>query len=289
MLVAIDETNMGAALDLLEQGFPARSREFFTTGIARMAALGDNAGLPVGQLLVVKDKACGVVLTLGSRCRAGTPHDEPERTVNFSSWYIAPDQRWRAPFMLSKLVADKSALYTDLTPTEPVRAMLEALGFEKLNDGQSVVVAPLAGIAKRAAAEVLDPGREGRIWTDKQTLDMLDAHRPFGCEPLIIRDERGDTSTMFKRCSLRGLPAARLIYCTDNAAFQRNLGAVARYLLLKRFYALIVFDTRSETDVGGITFANRGLRYARGPALAVDRKFDNRTDFSGSELALFDF
>jgi hypothetical protein len=183
--------------------------------------------------------------------------------------------------MMRNIMRDPTAVFTDLTPNRYVQRMLVALGFRALNDGEGIVVLPYAMATQPSRARIADlrAAPDGHI--RPATRNLLEAHLPCGCIAAAIAEGDAWQPLLFKGCKIRGLPAVRLVYCEDNALLYRNLGAVARYLL-KHGKLLLILDIPLGGTIQGIERRHRSKKFAKGEL------FENRTDFAGSELALFD-
>jgi hypothetical protein len=278
-LIPVDDTNTEVALGLLEQHWG--NREFWQRSIERMRLVGGNSatGVPIGQIAFSDNRPVGVVLTPAS-WRTG-PNGEPRRFINISSQYIEPSHRWLYPLMMRSIMRDPTAVFTDLTPDRNVQRMLLALGFKALNEGEAIVVLPYAVATRSARARVVDLRDAPGDAIPPATRRLLEAHRPFGC--IVAALAEGDVwqPLLFKNTKIRRLPAVRLTYCENNAALYRNLGAVARHLL-RRGKVLLTLDIPLGGTSAGIERRHRGKKFAKGDL------FQNRTDYAGSELALFD-
>lgn len=277
----LDHTNIDVALDLLTEGFPERSRDFFSIGIERMRAFGgnDEAGVPLGRVLFDGAKPAGVVLTPAS-VRHGAD-GLVRRIVNMSSWYIRPEQRWRAALMLRQIIRDETAIYTDLTPTADVQRMLPALGFAKFTDGIELI--PVAyGAMPAGGARVVDLANAPPGAVGAETRRMLEAHRSLNCWPASLVVGGQHHPLLFKPRRIKMLPMAALVYCESNKLLRQHLPAVSRYLIDKRV-GFLLRDLAQGEHARGVTLRNRSIRFARGD------NFDDRTDYAGSELCLLDF
>ncbi|MEL6621640.1 MAG: hypothetical protein AAFQ11_02045 [Pseudomonadota bacterium] len=170
----VNDNNLGQAIDLLEAGFPNRTRQFWETGIARLVTLDAHArdGLPIGHFLMSSGQPVGVALSaisytsrfidcqakgvtspkcvakpsayVGGNSRkqstlSAERQDDRPRCRNLASWYIEPAHRWKISLLLRDVLSDRAAVYTDLTPTADVQKILKSLGFQALNDGVKVV------------------------------------------------------------------------------------------------------------------------------------------------------
>jgi len=280
MLLPVERANFDLAADVLTRGFPNRSRQFWLDGLDNLDRTGWNraANVPFGHMLMDGSRPAGIYL-LPAMMRT-MPDGTTRRVINWSSWYIDPEFRWQSMPMLRAALGDKTAIYTDMTATHEVQKMLPALGFTRLNDGLLVHALPLLAVSDPKPAKILP---FARVATDlpAHVREAFSAHSGLGVHECVLADADGLHPLMFKLRRYRGLPIAILVYCDDNARLGRNLGAVARHLLLQGRAALIV-DRRPGLDTQGGRFSVRGIKFARGDT------YVNRTDYLGSELCVFD-
>src|SRR5262245_2266066 len=278
MLVPIDDARLGQALDLLERGFPRRTRRDWEDGIERLQAFDRAALNTLGYMLVRQNTPCGVLLTL--RGQSLPPNAAPFKVTNLSSWYVEPEHRALAPLMLRDVVREKGSVFTDLTPSDRVIPMLPAFGFRPLNRGISAVTLPVAAMKPTPHARVHDLADlpEGALPPPVRTL--LERHAEQGTTACVLNV--GDTwhPLLFLPRRLRGLPTAQLIYCDSNSALIDNLSAIARFLL-KHGKVVLLLDVPLDGHVPGTHFPNRGMKFAKGGC------FEGRTDYAGSELLFF--
>ena len=83
----IEAGDLEPITDLLAAGFPARSRKYWTSALATLAARPPVEGCPrFGYMLEVGGAASGVVLLIASRAGGVV-------RCNVSSWYVAPQAR----------------------------------------------------------------------------------------------------------------------------------------------------------------------------------------------------
>jgi hypothetical protein len=278
MLEPIDSTNLTIALDLLERGFPRRSRAFWEWGIERITRYNaPSAPNSIGQLLVVKGSKVGVMLTpqAQSRGRSG----QPRNVTNLSSWYVEPDHRFLAPLMLREMVRDSGTVFTDLTPSKDVVRMLPGLGFKPLNAGISAIPLPLAAIRHRGAGRVSSFSEIAAGSLPDDDASFLEHHAAFGATAAVLSVDRRHYPLLFISRTVRHIPTAELIYCDDTALLMKELGAIARFLL-KQGKLILFVDIPLDFKVPGAHFVGRGLKFAKG-----EWTFGG-TDFAGSELLL---
>jgi hypothetical protein len=281
LLIPIDPQAPAPALDLLAEGFPQRPRAFWQAALRRLHDEGDNAraGCPIGLLLVSKGVPVGVVLSPATlRTNA---EGKPQRLINLSSWYLKPEHRWRAGLMFRAMMPDAQATYLDLTPTPEVTAMLPLMGFRAINVGTSVGVLPQLALAGGAGVRV-EPWRAGdALPADAPSQSLLAAHGPWGCRSVWMVEGQERHLLVWQYVHVRRLPAARLLYVGSHRALPRHLPALARHLML-RGRVLLKWDARAdEPALPGVLRRAGGVWHVRGPWS------DDRTDFIGSELAMF--
>lgn len=282
MLCAIDTSTERSALDILSRGFTNRPREFWKACLARIHRAGGNtkAGVPAGYLLMSGKDPIGVALTPAGM-RPGTTGSQ-ERMINMSSWYIEPEHRWRGPMMLRSIIRTTDATFTDLTPTASVQKILLALGFKPINAGESVVLLPQASLRPAHGARVIELERTPKNAIADETRHRLARHTEFGCIALALDVEGLWLPLLFKPCARRGIPGLRLIYCEDHILLRRAISPVAR-ALLRRGKLFLIRDLEAGEKPGfGIARPGFALKYA------TRSQFSNRTDYTGTELCLFD-
>lgn len=283
--MVIDEQNVGDVVDLLSSDFRSRSREFWASGIEKLMASPAHAEQkrPVGYTLQADGALVGVGLT------AETPDWHPElaetgkRRINLASWYIKPEYRWRLPVLLRKMLKDKAATYTDLSPTPKVQPILESLGFDPLNNG--VLVVNLAAAAVQSCSEGTI-SEELSEYKDPALCRMIKEHESYGCLSFEIADAEKSTPLLLKSSSLKRVPALEVIYCQDADLLRTCLPLLASHLV-KRGYLAMVLDVpvgvASHTSWSQFAFPQRRRRYAKNATAT------NGIDRTYSEMVFFDF
>jgi hypothetical protein len=287
LLIRPIETDDDVALAgaLLTEGFPQKPAAIWPTFLQRLRALGSNTptGVPIGYLMTDGGRGVGVLIT---------PAANRERSdgtqgvvVNLSSWYVVASERWRAARMLQTVLKRHEAMFTDLTPTQDVQAMLPTFGFQPVNSGIMVTALPVAaalpaGGARVRALKCYEP------WLAEALRAVLDAHEAVGCLSAVLEVDGVFLPLLFRKRSVKGAPAAVLIYCSDLQRFQSAMPAVARFLMLRGAAVLISDDTGLPARAGQLR-RKHGLKFIRpGAGLAP---LPHTADHTASELALLDF
>jgi hypothetical protein len=281
-----DSQDFNTACALLCEGFPQRSAQFWTAALRRLQQFGGNqdAQHALGFFMVQGDEPVGIALTPASlrQCADGSR----QRVVNISSWYVRERFRWRAGFMLRGILADKSNVYTDLTPTPELQTVLPKLGMTRINQGVHLYALPLLALRPAqcsAAARWHVLGRHDTWPAHTPWLGppraMVEAHRELGCLPLVL--ELGGTAQLVigLRVRVRGLPTLQLVYADNRALVLQHLGALARPLL-RQGLLLWMCESAQGGHRATALFRRRELWFARG------QDFANRTDVFASELSI---
>ncbi len=251
MLRPVGFQSLDETLPVLSRGFPSTSRASWIANLDRLKRYG--AGDPTARaayLLEAEGRDVGVILTIPStRQRLGnvtTP------IVNLSSWYIDPEHRWRGPRMLQKIVANEATIYTDLTPTAPVRAMIGRLGFRSWTEGTLIFVLPWLAIGRTGESHVVPLHKLAPDTLDPPILSMLEEHAAAGCIAAALWDGNALHPLIFSRTTRRGINVARLIYAENRAVVTSHMPAIARFLLRRKIVLVAMNADRQERIPGGI-------------------------------------
>ena len=275
-LCAIDGSNIDDAVRLLCEGFPRQSADFWETGLDRARGCGPDRGTwPLGYLLETNGEPAGVMLTFAGRRRLDSA--DRRAIVNLSSLYVAPGHRALTPLMLVRVLSDKTAVYTDLTAAPSLSGMLERLGFTSWSHGLALFLWPfLPRSAKRRGRVVLmDEAPPGALHEEERRL--LEDHASLGCIPAVLEYDSGWMPLLFRRTTLKRIPAGHLIYAPDRRVVLQYAAAASRFLR-RRGMPLLTMDAREEESAGGGFYRAGRVRWFRGD---LD---PNRIDYAYSEL-----
>lgn len=284
MLVEIDRSNELDAVALLATGFPMVRAEAWKERLGRIRVHADNekAGIPPGFMMTSGNTFSGIVLT---PC-ALRPRDKDvfETTLNLSSWFIDPSQRWRALSMMRHVMRTPATRITTLTPTPSVETMMPALGLAQLNAGETFIFLPHAAGTRFRGASVVDHDSAASAVSPWMRV-LVQRHRALGCLAAAIETPEGPVTILMKLRMRKRIPTLQLIYCDNNRVLLQNLGSVARYLMARR-HILLVMDVpcegKHQSRLPGVHRPLHGRKFATSPYPS------NITDHAGSELALFD-
>ncbi len=232
----IEETDLGAVLDLLVEGFPSQSRAHWVEVLRRLSAHDTPAGYPkFGYLLEHGDAPVGLVLLIFAR-----PDETAQVRCSVSSWYVRPPFRGYAALLASHALRHREVVYFNMTPAPHTRPILEAQSYRLYCAGGFVAVPMLSGRSGGAHVEVAGPfTRPGADLTAAEIKLLLD-HAGFGCLSLIVDSGGGRSPFVFLPRRRYGIPYAYLAYCRDQGDFVRFAGVLGRFLIRRRLPLVIV-------------------------------------------------
>ena len=240
--------------DLLARGFPARSRKYWTSALARLAAHGAPEGCPrFGYMLEADGAAVGVLLLIFADAGGAV-------RCNVSSWYVEPAYRGHAALLASLASKLKHVTYVNTSAATHTWPILDVLGYRRYSQGQLAAVAALKP-GKGKVRALSDADR------DLPECAMLVAHAEAGCLALICETPQGPAPFIFLIRRIAGVPfsAAQLVYARDTDCFAACAGPLGRFLL-RRGAPLVICDAPAPIrGLAGLWFRNRGPRYFKGP------------------------
>ncbi len=251
MLREISFEALETTLPILSRGFPSMRRGDWTAAIKRLRGFGaSDPAQRAAYLLEQKGRDVGVILAIPSNRPADPTSTQP--IVNLSSWYIDEDSRWRAPHMLRAVTSSETTLYTDLTATPPVRAMIERFGFRGWTEGTLVFLLPQFAIGFARGSHVVPLRDLPADAFPAPMRQMLEQHAALDCVVGGLWDGDALRPLIFSRKHYRGIRAARLIYADDRATVFAHMPAISRFLLREKFLLLAVNADRRERVAGSI-------------------------------------
>lgn len=274
MLRPIGFQSLDEALPVLSRGFARLPLSSWAAGLGRLRQFGAmSPAAGAGYLLQAESRDVGVILTIPSR----RPDKPAQPIVNLSSWYIDPEHRWRAPLMLQRVVACNETLYTDLTPTEPVQAIIGRLGFRAWTEGILVFALPWHALKPAGDSHVIPLHKLPQDVFTPAIRRLMDEHAALDCIAGGLWDGHRMHPLVFSRTRRRGMPVARLIYADSRALVIAHMPAISRFLLREKFLLLAMNADRSERISGSL--------FARRPAPAFFKGTDTppQCDFAYSE------
>jgi hypothetical protein len=167
--------------------------------------------------------------------------------------------------MLQTITACSTTLFTDLTATPSVRAMIGRFGFRGWTEGTLICPLPVFAIMPARSSYVV-PLRDlpADAFPDS-TRRMLDRHAALDCVAGGLWDGEVLRPLIFSRKSYRGIRAARLVFADERATIFAHLPAISRFLLREKFVLLAVNADRRERIAGSIFTRRRSPAFYKGP------------------------
>ncbi|HEY5071347.1 MAG TPA: hypothetical protein VII63_04880 [Caulobacteraceae bacterium] len=257
----ITAADTGPLADLLCDGFPDRTHEYWARALDLLAKRDAPEGYPrFGYLLESSGVPVGVILLIFSRPGAGP--SAPVR-CNVSSWYVKEAFRGYATLLVAAAIGLKDVTYINSSPAEYTWPILEAQGYARYAKGQFVAV-PAVGLRSLGArVRRIDARSPDRRLAE---FELLAAHAAAGCTSLVCDTAEGPLPFVFVRWRLRSpVKMMRLLWCRDTADFVRCAGPIGRYLLRRGIAAVACDAVGPITGLAGRYFPGAEPKYFRGP------------------------
>ncbi len=277
----IGTADLDAVIDLLQVGFPTRSKAYWQAGLQRLAAVPPPDGMPrFGYLLASEGAVVGVLLLISSDGGGTSTHGI---RCNVSSWYVRPDFRAYASFLTSRALKGKSVTYIDVWPADHTRQTIEAQGFTRAAKALFAGL-PALSVAGHGAKLTSTPEQWSRSsGMSPWELRLLTDHQRFGCICVWYETNAGGQPFIFRRRKVaRGLvPCALLIYARSVESFEEAAGPLGRFLALRGLPIVLIGADRPLRGMIGKHFPERLPIYSKGPQKM------RGSDLSYTDAALF--
>jgi hypothetical protein len=257
----IADGDLDALADLLTRGFGTRRTHAFwrhvlaglkaravPDGMPRYGYLLENAGVPVGAILLIF---------------AATPGSGALR-ANVSSWYVEPAFRSYAPLLVAQALKLKTVTYLNVSAVPHTWPILEAQNYQRYANG--VFVAAPALQRSHDEVRLLAADLEPEAPHEPFERDLLREHAGYGCISVwAVTRERAHPFVFRPRVVRTIVPCAQLIYCGDVADVVRFAGPIGRFLAW-RGRPFVVIDANGPIDgLVGRCFDNTMPKFFRGP------------------------
>lgn len=259
----IGQADLEAVADLLREGFPERSRKYWTSGFARIEARPAPDGAPrYGYVLEVDGELVGVLLLLF------TGEAEGRSAFNVSSWYVRPAFRGFATLLVTMALRRKDAVYLNTSPIAHSLPVLAALGFRQLTGGQFLSAPLLSRGAGRAKVRQVLADDLHALYPRLAEFELLRAHAAQGCLSLVCEAGGQQTPFVFARRHIRYSPVGvvQLLWCRATEDFVDCAGALGRALALRGALLAISDANGAVPGLVGRYFAGKSPKFFKGPA-----------------------
>lgn len=269
----IEDADLPAVIDLLTEGFPARTRSYWQVGMAALDQRPRIEPYPrFGYLLIADGAPQGVILLITAR------FGEAVRS-NLSSWYVRPAYRNLATFLFQRSLKTRGGVFLNLSPAPHVMPIVTAFGFKSYTGGM-YLLGPSA-LLHRASGRVR-PWRSGiAAGPGEEAAADLARHRAYGCEALLVEDEEGIMPALYRVRKIRGLvPVASFLWGSP-ARLIAQRGGVMRHLAPRGLLAAFIDAPEGAAQPGARLFPDKGVRYRKGNGEIA------AGDLRETELAIF--
>lgn len=275
MIREITDDDLAAVRELLVEGFPLRSREYWSKGLANLGSLPRIEGFPRYGYVVDADAAPqGVLLTITS------DHGALGMRTHFSSWYVREGYRQFALLLFRRALELENTTFVNPSPAEHILAILKRFGFEAYTAGMVRLDLRTAARRRPSRGAVQRLGSGDLAGLSEPEHRLAEDHRRMGCDVLRLRAD-GRAGLLIHRAKWikRSLPCSQVIFADPDLVLELA-GPVMRALASRGFLlALCDVDQARAPEIGRLV--RRGVRYFKGAeAPAVG-------DLSYSELAIF--
>jgi hypothetical protein len=271
----ITDDDLEAVRELLVEGFPLQSEDYWTKGLANLGSLPALEGFPrYGYLIDADDAPQGVLLTITS------DHDVQGVRTNLSSWYVRAGYRHFATFLFRHALKLKNTTFLNTSPSAHVLPIVKAFGFEPFTAGVMLLDFRTAVRARASRGEVQRLGIGDLADLSEHEGLIAEDHLRMGCDVLWLEtDARAGLLIHRRKWIKRFLPSSQIILA-DPDLITELAGPVMRALAVRgSLLALCDVDHAPQAAIGRVF--PRGIRYFKGPSAPPI------ANLSYSELAVF--
>ncbi|MBI2718380.1 MAG: acyl-CoA acyltransferase [Rhizobiales bacterium] len=258
--IAADD--LAAIAALLVKGFPGRSNEFWLAGLRRLGERSVPEGLPhYGYLLAAGNRVVGALILIVSRRRSESGE---ALFANVAGWYVEPEFRGYAPFLVSVALRHRSVTYLNVSPAPHTWPMVESQGYKLYSSGLFVAFAGLSAWVRGARLRSFD--RLGD--RDLPEHAMLARHAELGCTVIVAEHQGASHPFVFKPFRIRSgrwwTPCALAIYARSQAELVKFAGPLGRRLLWHGLPLIAMDGDGPVAGLRGVYTPRHGRRYFRG-------------------------
>jgi hypothetical protein len=283
----IKVSDIEQTVNLLSEGFPTRTRQYWVRGLDCLSEHLTPSGFPkYGYLLECDGVPVGVILLIFSF----VPVNGVRRIrCSVSSWYVKPAFRIYATLLASHALKHKHVTYFNISPGRHTLPILEKQGYCQYSAGRLVAVPSLCtrspGSRVRAVTADISSDDDDLPLAERE---LLLAHAKYGCLSLICSSaNRGYPFIFLPRWEAGVVPfvpvrCAYLVYCQDLGTFVRFARPVGRFLAWRGF-PLVIID--SNGPLAGLL----GRYYADAPKFYTGPDRPRLGDLAYSERVVFGF
>ena len=275
MIREITDDDLDAVRELLVEGFPLRSRDYWSQGLANLGSLPRVDGFPRYGYVVDADGAPqGVLLTITS------DHGAQGMRTHFSSWYVREGYRQFALLLFREALELENTTFVNPSPADHILAILKRFGFEPYTGGMVMLDLRTAMRRRSSRGAVQRLGIGDLAGLSEPERRLAEDHLRMGCDVLRLETEgRAGLLIHRRKWIKRAMPSSQVIFADPDLLLELA-GPVMR-ALASHGSLLALCDVDQVRAPASGRVVQRGVRYFKGAeAPAVG-------DLSYSELAIF--
>jgi hypothetical protein len=194
-----------------------------------------------GYMLLDGDRIVG---TLGAIYSDQLLQGKMEHFCNLAHWCVLKEFRRHSMMLAMKLVSQKNCHFTNLTPLPVVEKTLSFLKFKPLDENHTVILVPANALGFSRARISLDDESILLHAPPDLKKTYLDHRGVRGLRQMLVGQPGAWLYLAFRDISIKHLNGAHILHSSDPELFSRYLGAVCRYLMLRRRIFAIRSDSR---------------------------------------------
>jgi hypothetical protein len=259
----IVDPDLSNVAELLEKGFPKRSRDYWFHVLERLAAHSTPTGMPkYGYLIESAGTPVGAVLLISSTIQENNP---PTIRCNVSSWCAEPPFRSYAPLLISQATRGPNVTYFNISPAKHTQPIIEAQGFSRYSNGQ-FVASVYPSIRRSIPAQIVGSHVYPNVHFEPYERDLLLAHAKYGCISVwCTTRERAYPFVFLPRIVRSIVPCVQLIYCRHIEDFVRFARPIGSYLALRGRPFVLIDSNGPIHELAGTYYDGVAPKYFKGP------------------------
>jgi hypothetical protein len=275
----ISDADIPKVVELLAKGFPRRNQQYWLNALERLGRFASPTGYPkYGYLMEDDEVLVGVKLMIFCKVQ---PDNDVVR-CNVSSWFVEPQFRSHATFLVSKVLNQKDVTFLNISPASHVRPIIEAQGFTRYSSGQFVTLPTIRRVAHDCQSIESAVDSTPDVHFEQFERELLLAHAEYGCVSLwCMTHDRAYPFVFIPRIVKGFVPCVQLIYCRNIHDFVRFARPLELFFASRGRPFIIVDSNGPINGLTGFYFDGVSPKYFKG------RERPRLGDLAYTEAALF--
>jgi hypothetical protein len=260
----IGDSDVPEVVDLVTRGYAAmRPRKFWEHIFACLKRRSVPEGFPrYGYVIESDGNLVGVMILIFATI---WENGKAKIRCNGCGIYVDPAFRFYALLLTSRALKDKNATVLNLTAAPHTHTMIETSGFTRYSNGLFVAVPVLSRSPANIPVQVLDARSKPDVPFDPHQHDLLLEHADYGCMSLWCIAQGRAYPFVFRPRTVRLLPCAQLVYCSNVDDLVRFARPIGLYLARRRRPLVILDANGPVSGLVGKYYPEKMPRYFFGP------------------------